>query len=373
MLPFIDHKAFQEVDERAFVAALRSLGPRSQLERAGFRQAVLPKKLVAFGTFRSDSVFPGYRLGEVRRAARERRRSVSCQTAVEIQSAVGCPYDCSYCPYAAFVCVRLDVEHFADRVMRIAADRPQQKLFKLNNRTDTFALEPEHGVSAALVDRFAKLDGRYLLLYAKGDEVSQLAGLDHRGKTIVSFTLSPEPVAQLLEQSAPSPALRLTAMTRARALGYPIRVRLSPIVPIEGWRDAYRDLIVDLAKEAPVEMATLWTLSMVEFEDLERIVPRDALDPAAYEAARRGAEEMKGLKGAPFPPAFRQQIYRHIARLLRENIPRALLSLCLETEEVWRGLADVVTRKNGGAFLCNCGPGSTPPRVERAVATPSDR
>jgi len=66
----------------------------------------------AFTTFAEGDVFPGYSWRELRNGARERKRhGVLCHSAIELQSTIGCAYDCTYCPYGAFVCARLDVEH----------------------------------------------------------------------------------------------------------------------------------------------------------------------------------------------------------------------------------------------------------------------
>lgn len=359
MLPRVAADAVEVVADGEVEASLRRLGARAALERGGLAGRLRAKDLVAFTRFAFADVFPGYSWQELRDGRRERGRGVLCHTAVEIQSAVGCAFDCSYCPYSRFVCVRLDVERFVDRVAELAARRRGQSLYKLNNRTDTFGLEPEYGLSRALVERFAALDGKYLMLYSKGAEVDDLVDVDHRGKTIASFTLTPEPVAALLEPGAPPPSARLAAIEKLAGAGYPIRVRLSPIVPLRGWREAYASLERLGAVAAP-DMITLWTLSMIELRELDRIVPVDALDPELRADAERASGDMRGEKGAPFPPPARAAIYRAIAELAADRCPTARISLCLETPDVWDALADMVVPRRGAQFACNCGPRSCP-------------
>lgn len=283
-----------------------------------------------------------------------------CHSAIEIQSTVGCAFDCTYCPYGSFVCVRLDVERFCADVARLATGSRAQALFKLNNRADTLALEPEHGLAGALVETFATLDGKYLMLYAKGDSVGHLPGLDHRGKTIASFTLTPAPVAAMLEVGAPGTAARLAAMGLLARGGYPVRARFSPIVPLRGWRAMYRELVDSLARACEPEMVTLWTLSMIDEPDLGRIVSLEALDEDAVAAARGHAAEMKGQKGGPFPPATRIAIYRELAAMIHDALPRTTVALCLETPEVWDATSDLLTPRRRRQFLCNCGPRAVP-------------
>ena len=366
MLPHIDADIVEVVADEELESRLLAVGPRDELDRGGMEGRDERKQLIAFARMDGDQVFPGYSWRELRSGKHQRRNNgVLCHTAVEIQSAVGCAFNCTYCPYTSFLCVRLDIEEFVARVARLARERRSQSLFKLNNRTDTLGLEPEYGLSRALVERFAGLDGSYLLLYSKGDEVDSLVDLDHAGKTIASFTLTPEPIASLLETGAPSPAARLAAIGKLARAGYPIRVRFSPIVPLRGWRLAYRDLIERLYAVARPEMITMWTLSMVNVEDLMHVVPLEQLDDEALSAARAAASEMRGLKGAPFPAPFRAAMYREIASLVRSASETTAVTLCLETPEVWDAVSSLVVTRRGGAFLCNCGPRATSESLAR--------
>jgi hypothetical protein len=357
----VEAESVEIVRDEAIEPMLLGLGPRHGRPRGGLERRRRQKDLVVFARLGDGEVFPGYSWRELRNGARERNdNGVLCHTAVEIQSAVGCPFDCTYCPYTSFVCVRLDVESFVERVTELALVRRSQLLFKLNNRSDTLGLEPEYNLAPALVERFAELDGRYLLLYSKGVEIDSLVELDHRRKTIASFTLTPEPIATLLETGAPQLSARLAAITRLAQAGYPIRVRFSPIVPLRGWRDAYSDLVSRLLDAATPELITLWTLSMIDFERLDGIVPPERLDEEALAAAQAAAEQMRGRKGAPFPPHLRALIYREIAEMVRARSATTEVALCLETAQVWDGVGPVVVPRLAAGFICNCGPRATP-------------
>ncbi|MBI2895092.1 MAG: hypothetical protein HYY06_16165 [Deltaproteobacteria bacterium] len=343
--------------------ALATLGPREGRNRVGLQGRGREKDVVAFARLEGHEVFPGYSWRERRDGARERcEHGVLCQTAIEIQSAVGCPFDCAYCPYPSFVCVRLDVEAFVERVTALVRESPQA-LWKLNNRTDTLGLEPEYGLAGQLIERFSRLDDKILMLYTKGEAVDHLVGLEHRGRTVASFTLTPEPIAAVLEAGAPPPSARIEALGRLARAGYPTRVRFSPIVPVKGYREVYRELVGRLARVASPELVTLWTLSMIDVEELGRIVPLASLDETALAAARDAAGALHGEKGSPFPPSIRCSIYRDIIDVIRDRLPTTRVSLCLEAPEVWSELGPLVPRQDGGSFLCNCGPAATPEAV----------
>lgn len=368
MLPHVDAPRIDVLDDDDVERALAALGPREGRARGGQGGLGRAKELVAFARFGEGAapreVFPGYSWREVRdgRAQADAHR-VLCQTAIEIQSVVGCPFDCAYCPYTSFVCVRLDVETFVDRVEALVRARPGQTLWKLNNRSDTLALEPEYGLSAALVERFSRLGGPTLMLYSKGDAVAHLAGLEHGGRTVASFTITPDRIAALVERGAPSPEARIQALGLLGRAGYPTRVRLSPIVPLAGWRDDYDALFARIARVGTPELLTLWTLSMIQLSELPRIVALSALDPALLLQAELAEPSLRGDKGAPFPEAARAAIYRELIEIARARLPETRVSLCLESPGVWNELGEALPPRSRGGFVCNCGPRSTPDAV----------
>ena len=377
MLANVDAERVDWLDDADFERALATLGPREGRPRAGLEGRGRPKAVVAFGTFSGDElspVFPGYSWREKRDGRRQRdEHGALCHTAIEVQSVVGCPFDCAYCPYTSFVCVRLDVERFVDRVTRLVRARPNQTLWKLNNRSDTLGLEPEYGLSRALVLRFAELGGPTLMLYSKGDEVAHLEGLEHRGRTVASFTVTPDRVASLLEQGAPEPGRRIAALGALHRAGYPTRVRFSPIVPLAGWRDDYDALVRRVAAAGAPELVTLWTLSMIDAAELPHVVPASTLDRDMLARAEAARDTMRDAKGAPFPPDARAEIYASIIASVRRHLPQTRVSLCLEAPEVWDRLGDDLPPRRRGAFLCNCGPRATPEAVRLVQLRPRAR
>ena len=367
MLARVESARPEVLEDVELERVLRELGPRQGRPRGGLDGRGRAKALVAFARFGPNpavDVFPGYSWRERRRGHEPAaEHGVLCQTAVEIQSAVGCPFDCAYCPYSSFVCVRLDVERFVDRVESLVRSRPSQTLWKLNNRTDTLGLEPEYGLARALVERFARMDGPTLMLYAKGAAVEHLLPLDHGGRTVSSFTITPEPIAALLEQGAPSPQARIDALGAMQRAGYPTRVRFSPLVPLRSWRRDYEALVARIARVGSPELFTLWTLSMIELAELPSIVPLEALDPEVLAELRAAAPALRGDKGAPFPAETRTRIYREITGMISAALPEARVSLCLETPAVWDSMAELVPARMRDRFLCNCGPRATPDAV----------
>jgi hypothetical protein len=361
----------REVVDDARIRELQRALPWNQLPRRGADAAGFTDRVVFLDRMhwdRQDEVFPGYRFAEVRNGRKEWTTSgVVCHSAVEIQSILGCGFDCAYCPYTTSLTITCDLERFADEVERLFEERPTQTLYKLNNRSDTLCFEPEYGLAPLLVDRFARTDDRVLMLYAKSANVAHLLDLDHRGHTVACFTLTAPSTARLLEPTAPTFEARLDAAAACANAGYPTRFRFSPLVPLRGWRDELSTSVEKMAARVRPELITLWTLSMIDVDELGRIVPLDALDPAVLEASRAAKGRVNGTKGAPFPPELRAEIYEVVASAVAEHSPSTRLALCLEAPEVLGRLAPYLA-VHAGRQVCNCGPDCTPAAVAAAPA-----
>ena len=344
------------------VDALQAAQPWRRLPRRGRDTSGFANRVVFLDRMRwerEDGVFPGYRWAELRNARKEWLDSgVVCQSAVEIQSILGCSFDCSYCPYTAAITVTCDVERFVERLDELFASRPQQLLYKLNNRSDTLSFEPEYGLSWRLIERFARTDEHALMLYSKSANVEPLLDLDHRGHTIVCFTLSTPDTAARLEPAAPKFEERIRAAARCADAGYPVRFRFSPIVPFAGWRADLDRRVRQMAEQVAPELVTLWTLSMISVDELDRIAAVDELDPRFVEGARSARDEMTNAKGAPFPDELLAEIYEVAADAIARHSPSTKVALCLETPPVLDRLRPSLAVV-GNQQVCNCGPRCT--------------
>ena len=206
------------------------------------------------------------------------------------------------------------------------------------------------------------------MIYSKSDNVSHLLGLEHRGRTLTCFTLTSPATARLLEPAAPTFEARLFAAAQCARAGYRVRFRFSPIVPLRGWESELRQTVKAMARAVEPELVTLWTLSMTAADELSELLDPDVLDPRFLAAAVAQREEMRGAKGAPFPDAFREEMYRVVADAIAEYSPRTRVSLCLETPRVINNVRDRLAMI-GNAQVCNCGPRCTSEEVAAAPAS----
>lgn len=156
--------------------------------------------------------------------------------------------------------------------------------------------------------------------------------------TIPSFSLNAREVAERWERNAPPIDQRLYTISYISARGYNgrIRIRIDPIIPIDGWKDKYIDLIDNLFKVTRPERITLGTLRG------RRQIIANCPDTSWVEYLT----DSSGW-GMRLPFELRIEIYQHLIDYLRDEYSFKNIGLCKETVKVH----DVI---NVNVNSCNC-------------------
>ena len=183
-----------------------------------------------------------------------------------IDLARGCPAHCQYCylagslsgPPVTRVYANLDdvlagIGTHAGRgtvTSPTAARGHEGTTFELSCYTDPLGLEPLTGSLAAAIGRVGAGefgDDVSLRFTTKYDAASELVGLDHQRRTRVRFSVNAAEVAARFEGGTASMPARLAALAATARAGYPVGLTIAPVMPIPGWRDAYGELLDEVA------------------------------------------------------------------------------------------------------------------------------
>jgi hypothetical protein len=283
-----------------------------------------------------------------------------CRSALEIHGAHGCYHRCAYCHCDPYFVVACDLESLVERLPEYFARYPAQRLYKFDNLTDTICLEPEWGASELLVPFFGATDDTYLLLYTKSDNVDHLLTLDHRGHTIVNWSLSTLAQSREIETGAPDLHERIAAMKKCSEAGYGVRARISPVVPLAGWRDGVASLVDELFSNATPDSVTIDVVGWCVAEAFEEIVDSSSLEDA-FRAALTRAESVPNPEGEKylFGHELRRSILSHVVGEVKRRSPRTPVALCNETRRMWDDLRDQIGARPED-YACCCGPDCGP-------------
>jgi DNA repair photolyase len=228
------------------------------------------------------------------------------------------------------------------------------------DRSDSLLYEGVTGHVRRLAPIFASPmanpQGNKLVLLTKSSNARYLTeiGLADRQNVVVTFSLNPEPIADLWEgkwadtgeRITPSVFRRLLAAMTAQELGYETRVRIDPILTPEGWQGYYRDF-VRRVKSLGINFR-YWTLGTYREKNNQLDTWREKWGLPAMEWQPDEAELVKEGTHRHLPEERRVEIYRTVQGLIREEFPDAKISLCKETHQVRRKVAGMCNAD------CNC-------------------
>jgi len=265
-----------------------------------------------------------------------------------------CFYGCAYCYlagtpgvwYSPTVNIYVNLPEILAQIERIANRLARPTAFYLGKLQDGLALDPLTAYSTVLVPFFARHRFARQVILTKSDAVGRLAGLDHRGRTILSWSLNPPDIAAQFETNVPPIEARIAAMRAVAQAGYPIRAVIMPLIPVPGWQGKYEEFLRGLLARAPIERLTLGGIcsyanarSLMEHKlGGENVISHHMVATAAGGDGR-----------ARYDPALRVRMYTHLAGIAREVRPDIELALCLENQTVWRAVS-----AEARLGRCNC-------------------
>ena len=178
--------------------------------------------------------------------------------------AQGCPAHCQYCylagslsgppvvrAYANLPDLLDNLTNYVDRqplaekasYAESRAAEGGRTTFEVSCYTDVLGIEHLTGGLAECVRWFGERPDARLRFVTKFGAVDGLVGLPHRGHTRARASVNADPVARGFEAGVDPVDARLAGLSKLAADGYPVGVVVAPIMPIDGWRDHYADLL----------------------------------------------------------------------------------------------------------------------------------
>jgi spore photoproduct lyase len=266
-----------------------------------------------------------------------------------------CPHGCHYCYLAGTQGVRfsptvkifLNLQEILLEIDRVACELAKPTAFYLGKLQDGLALDPLTGYSRALVSFFARHPYARMTLLTKSAEVANLLDLDHKGNTILSWSLNPAKVISQFETNTPQLHERVEAMKACGDAGYRVRAVIMPVIPVSGWQSIYDRFLEKLLVQVQLERITLGGVCIYRAA-LDLMERKLGKDNAISQALSTGGERCADGR-ARYPESLRVEIYGHIIKKIRQLKPDLTIGLCLEEKSVFEALD--LTESIG---RCNC-------------------
>ncbi|MDR2550921.1 MAG: radical SAM protein [Desulfobulbus sp.] len=265
---------------------------------------------------------------------------------------MNCPMDCVYCilqaylnnPWLSFF---VNIEELFTELDRALAAEPH-RFFRIGTGefTDSLALDSLTRLSPRLVAYMAGQTNAVLELKTKSANIGNLEGLDHRGRTVVAWSLNSPPIMAREEIRTATLDERLQAAARCADWGYSLAFHFDPIILHPGWQEGYRATVDRLFATVPAE-AIAW----ISLGALRYLPPLKQIAAERFPVSRFFYQEfIDGLDGKRrYIRPQRVEMYRLLVEALGRRVhPRTCLYFCMENDTVWREVFGFVPGDQGG-------------------------
>jgi spore photoproduct lyase len=252
---------------------------------------------------------------------------------------LNCPLACTYCILQSYLdhpalVLHANVEEMLAELDVLFSAHPSTT-FRIGTGefTDSLVLDHLSGLTKILVPYFADRENAYLELKTKTTNIHNLKGLEHRGKTIVAWSLNSARVVKREERGAPSIEERLLAAQKCQEWGYRLAFHFDPIIYYPGWEEDYCKTIEQLF--SMIDASHIAWISLGCFRYMPKLKP---IIQEKFHHSRIVYEEfIQGLDGKMrYLEVLRQEIYSRMVHWIRQKDPECFLYLCMESSRIWR-------------------------------------
>jgi len=272
---------------------------------------------------------------------------VVCPHFLELKWATGCPYSCAWCylqgtfrfldygkkPHPkAFSRVEEHIKAFFE------GDGIRPELLNSGELSDSMITEQRvRPFSRFVMELFETQDMHKILFVTKSPDIDNLLECGDPKRTIVSFSINAERVASRWEK-APAVKDRIEAAGILRDAGFEVRLRIDPMVPVEGWRESYLALLELVFSRLTPERITIGSLRGLQ----------STINNAKDKSWTEYLDEQSNW-GKKIMMAKRKAMYSALISALDDTFEFKNVALCKETVRMWESLEMDYAR-----IRCNC-------------------
>lgn len=260
----------------------------------------------------------------------------------------GCPYRCSYCflqtvpwfrfhPDELYGLVYTNVADMIAELKKWLAD-PLPKMMIVGELQDGLVFDSAYKkvngspFTHVLIPLFAAQKKHRLIFLTKSTQIQHALKLDPTPQVVFSWSVNTQHVGKTWEHGTPMPSERFSAAEKMKKAGWPIRFRLDPMVPYDGWKQGYAEAIKRINDLSP-EMVTLGALRASSYRGLRNASISNHRDDSIFDYLT----EEKDPSGFKYRIPFEKQVelFRFAIDRLSAKITPAL---CKEDRALWKAL-----------------------------------
>lgn len=265
----------------------------------------------------------------------------------------GCFYRCEWCylkltyrDKQPYITIRAEHDKIKKQLQKRISKSSHPVMFNSGELADSLSMEHLTMFGRDFIPWFGRKENRngHLFMLTKSDNVDAILDLRHNNHTVIAWSMNNAEVSRKFEIGAPSFARRLKAAEKVQKAGYPVRIRLDPIVPVNGWKAAYGDTIRQIFETVQPERVTLGTLrfekplyhmmcksTLTSNQELQKYL--EIMQPMFTPKMFPGKKRPTAGKYS-FPEAQRTEIFAWAMAEIRKYSD-CKIALCKESADIW--------------------------------------
>ncbi len=256
-----------------------------------------------------------------------------------INFASNCHMECSYCYLQSYLnfpylVVHANIEDLTGELESALASSPDS-FFRIGTGelADSLALDPVTGYAQRLVEFFAARSNAVLELKTKTDCVDGLLDLDHRGRTVVAWSMNTRYVQEREEHKTASIEARLEAARKCTDAGYRLGFHLDPLVHYPNWESDYRCLVSEIFDTVPAEAIAWFSIGALRMSERLRETMRSRFAGSFLPLGELVPCPDGKLR---YAKSIRTRMYLNVLRWIRARASASTgIYACMERPEVW--------------------------------------
>jgi spore photoproduct lyase len=207
---------------------------------------------------------------------------------------LNCLYDCRYCflqgmfPSAHYV-LFVNFDEFKDEIFRKHKESPDEPTWFFSGYDcDSLALEQVTGFADSFLPFFAEHPNAHLELRTKSVNLKVFENKSPLPNVVTAFSFTPDEISVQLEHKVPSVSSRIRAIEKIANLGWPVGVRIDPLIDCRNFEGRYRSLIDKLfARLNPDSVHSVslgaFRVPVSYFKKMEKLYPEEPLFAGKFE------------------------------------------------------------------------------------------
>lgn len=246
----------------------------------------------------------------------------------------GCRFECEYCFLQQYqnlhaILVPANVQDFLVKIDQTAwrkgcFDRPR---IGSGEFTDSLVFDELTQYTQDIVPFFRTRPHLQFEFKTKSVCIDGLLRAGGAENVVVGWSVNAAQFIKQVEHFTPDLSARLQAANEVAHAGYRLGFHFDPVVPFEGWKQAYSAAAQQIAQSVPLERVAWISVGMLRFSrELKK-----AVENRFPENTILDGEFLLDFDGKMrYPQALRREVYEYFVPLLRKLFPHTQVYICME-------------------------------------------